>query len=80
MKKVSIQDLKATLSATLAEAEAGATIIVTRHGEPVAMVGPPSTAGLHVGRRFGAARLRPAVKQNTRGRYLKVLDEDRGDR
>jgi len=80
MKKVSIQDLKATLSATIAEAEAGATIVVTRHGEPVAVVGPPAAAGLHVGRQFGAYRLRPAIKQNTRGRYLKVLDEDRGDR
>lgn len=80
MKKVSIQDLKATLSSTIAEAEAGATILVTRHGEPVAMVGPAGTPGVHVGRDFGAYRLRPAVRQNTRGLYLKVLDEDRGDR
>lgn len=80
MKKVSIQDLKATLSATIAEAEAGATILVTRHGEAVAMVGPPQTAGLHVGAEYGAYRLRSALKQNTRGRYLKILDEDRGDR
>jgi antitoxin (DNA-binding transcriptional repressor) of toxin-antitoxin stability system len=80
MKKVSIQDLKATLSATVAEAEAGATIVVTRHGEAVAMMGPPATPGVHIGRKFGAYRLRPAIKQNTRGRYLKVLDEDRGDR
>lgn len=80
MKKVSIQDLKATLSATIAEAEAGATILVTRHGEAVAVVGPPHTGGVHFGREFGAYRLRPAIKHNTRGRYLKVLDEDRGDR
>jgi hypothetical protein len=64
----------------MAEAEAGATIIVTRHGDPVAVVGPPSTIGLHVGREFGSYRLRPAIKRNTRGRYLEILDEDRGDR
>jgi antitoxin (DNA-binding transcriptional repressor) of toxin-antitoxin stability system len=80
MKTVSILHLKATLSATIAEAEAGATILVTRHGEAVAQVGPPAAAGVHVGRQVGAYRLRPAIRQNTRGRYLKVLDEDRGDR
>ena len=79
MKKVSFQDLKATLSATIAEAEAGNTIIVTRHGEPVAKVGPPE-AGVHYGRKFGDYRLRPAIKGGTGGRSLEVLDEDRGDR
>ena len=37
---VSIQDLKARLSAIVAEAESGDTIIITRHNAPVAQLGP----------------------------------------
>jgi prevent-host-death family protein len=80
MKKVSIQDLKATLSATIAEAEAGETILVTRHGEAVATVGPAVPSSVHHGRAVGKYRLRPAIKRNTGGRALEVLDEDRGNR
>lgn len=80
MKKVSIQDLKATLSAVVAEAEAGATILVTRHGEPVAKIGPAASALVHRGTAVGSSRLRPAVRRSTNGRYLEVLDDDRGNR
>jgi antitoxin (DNA-binding transcriptional repressor) of toxin-antitoxin stability system len=38
MKLVSIQDLKARLSAIVAEAESGDTIIITRHNVPVAQM------------------------------------------
>ena len=38
MKRVSIQALKARLSAVVAEAESGNTIVVTRHNAPVALV------------------------------------------
>ena len=34
MKQVSIQTLKAQLSAVVAEAQSGRTIVVTRHNEP----------------------------------------------
>ena len=40
MKRISIQDLKARLSAAVAEAESGSTIVITRHNEPVAHLGP----------------------------------------
>jgi antitoxin (DNA-binding transcriptional repressor) of toxin-antitoxin stability system len=79
MKKVSIQDLKASLSATIADAEAGAIILVTRHGEPVAQFGPPRAPNVH-GPGNAAPRLKPAVRKNTNGRYLVVLDDDRGNR
>ena len=36
MKQVSIQDLKATLSAVIAEVESGETVVITRHNVPVA--------------------------------------------
>jgi prevent-host-death family protein len=79
VKKVSIQDLKAQLSSVIDEAEAGAAILVTRHGAPVAQLGP---ADGHTHRGSGAdkARLRPAIRRNTKGRYLAILDDDRGNR
>jgi prevent-host-death family protein len=80
MKKVSIQDLKARLSAAVAEAEAGRTIVVTRHNEAVAQLGPARVEHVHQGRRVGAGRIQPAIKRGTKGRYLEVLREDRSHR
>jgi len=80
MKQISIQDLKAGLSAAIAEAQSGATIVVTRHNEPVAQLGPPQFRHTHRGQVPIAARLKPAVKRGTKGRYLAVLLDDRGTR
>lgn len=80
MKRISVQDLKAQLSGAIAEAEAGATLIVTRHNQPVAQLGPAVPAHLHAGARDAAHRLRPAVAHGTKGRYLAVLLDDRGAR
>ena len=49
MKEISIQDLRANLSATVAEAEAGSTIVVTRYKEPVAQLGPVRPSQVHRG-------------------------------
>ena len=78
MKRVSIQDLKAALSAVVAEASSGQTILITKHNAAVAQLGP--TGAAHVHRGAGRGRLKPAVSRHTKGRYLKVLAEDRGDR
>jgi len=80
MERISIQDLKAQLSAAVAEAQSGRTIVVTRHNQPVAQLGPAHPHHVHRGARAGSGRLKPAVKRGTKGRYLKVLAEDRGDR
>jgi len=80
MKTTSIQDLKAGLSAAVAEAEAGHTIVITRHNTPVAQLGPAQTAHVHRGARVGTSRIRPAVKRGTKGRYLSLLLDDRGSR
>jgi prevent-host-death family protein len=80
MKQVSIQDLKATLSAVIAEVESGQTIVITRHNAPVARLIPARSHHVHRGRHVGAGPIRPAVKQGTKGRYLAVLLEDRGNR
>ncbi len=80
MKRISIQDLKAALSATVSEAEAGRTILVTRHNEPVAQLGPADRGHVHRGSAKALWRLKPAVPRGTKGRYLKVLADDRGNR
>ena len=80
MKMVSIQDLKAKLSAMVAEAESGDTIIITRHNAPVAQLSPARTEAVHRGKNVGSGRIRAAVKRSTNGRYLEVLLEDRGNR
>ena len=80
MKKVSIQDLKAQLSAAVEEAHAGHTIVITRHNEPVAQLGPARAEHVHQGTRVGMGRVHPALKRGTKGRYLAVLLEDRGAR
>ena len=49
MERISIQDLKARLSSAVAEAEAGETIVITRHSEPVAQLGPVRPRGVHRG-------------------------------
>ncbi len=80
MKQVSIQDLKAGLSTVVAEAEAGRTIVITRHREPVARLGPARAGDVHRGDRVGQGRLQPALKRGSKGRYLATLLDDRGGR
>jgi prevent-host-death family protein len=80
MKQLSIQDLKARLSAAVAEAEAGGTILITRHRQPVAQLGPARTTHVHHGSAVGTGPLRPALSRATKGRYLDILMEDRGTR
>ncbi len=77
MKKVSIYDLKRGLASVIAETEAGADILITRHNKPVARLTGAGSQHLHKGARFGKANLKPAVRGKTAGRYLGMLQEDR---
>ena len=77
MKVVSVKELKRRLSAVLAEAAAGVLVVVSRHGKPLARISSVDLEHLHVGKRFGKARLRPVLRSPTRSRYLQVLAEDR---
>ena len=80
MKKVSIQVLKAGLSAAVAEAQAGAHDPDHQAQRAGGAAGPARTAHVHQGARVGMGRVHPALKRGTRGRYLAVLLEDRGTR
>ena len=78
MKSVPMYGLKRDLASIIAEAESGNEVLITRHNKPVARLTRPGTEHLHTGSRFGRAFLRPAVKAKTAGRYLQMLEEDRG--
>ena len=80
MTQISIQDLKAGLSGAVAEAESGRRILITRHNQPVAQLGPAGPGNVHRGRRVGTGRLDAAIARGTKGRYLTLLLEDRGER
>jgi prevent-host-death family protein len=80
MTEISVQELKARLSGAIAEAEAGDTLVITRHRTPVAQLGPATVSAVRRGSRVGRGKLVPALKTGTRGRALLALLEDRGDR
>ena len=80
MKRISIQDLKSGLSSAITEAESGNTILITRHNEPVAQLGPARPQHVHQSRHADDGKLRPALSRATKGRYLAVLQDDRGER
>lgn len=77
MRTVSIDELKRNLSSFIDRAAAGERILITRHRRPVAALGAAGIEHLHVGSRFGRARLKPALSAPTRGAYLAALGEDR---
>lgn len=80
MKQISVQDLKARLSAIISEAEAGNTIVITRHNEPVARLIPAHSQYVHYGKDAGKGGVKPAIKRGKKIPYLQTLLEDREGR
>jgi antitoxin (DNA-binding transcriptional repressor) of toxin-antitoxin stability system len=78
MKSVPINELKQKLASIIAEAAAGYDVMITKHNKPVARMTRPDAQHLHLGSQFGKAKLNPAVKGKTAGRFLQMLEEDRG--
>jgi antitoxin (DNA-binding transcriptional repressor) of toxin-antitoxin stability system len=78
MKTVPIYGLKKDLASIIAEAEAGNEVVITRHNKPVARLSRPRSEHLHLGSQFGKSKLKPVVRGKTAGRYLQILQEDRG--
>ncbi len=77
MKKVSLDGLREELAFVIAEAEAGAEFLITRHSKPVAHLTGSGSHHLNKGALFGKANLKPAVRGKTAGRYLELFQEDR---
>lgn len=70
--------LKQELASIVAEAQAGNDVLITKHNKPIARLTRPESEHLHRGSQFGKTRLKPVVKGKTAGRYLQILEEDRG--
>jgi prevent-host-death family protein len=77
MRTISIDELKRGLSSFIAQAAAGARILITKHRRPIASLVPADMDHVHVGRQFGRAMLKPLLRAPTQGKYLEVLDDDR---
>ena len=77
MKEVTIREVKQHLSRYITAASGGEPILITKHGRPVAMLDEADRRHVHVGSHSGRARLRPAMRRATGGRFLEVLMEDR---
>jgi prevent-host-death family protein len=80
MKRISVQDLKASLSSVISEAESGKSIVITRHNHPVAQLIPAQAQHVHQGAKVGKESIKPALKRGSRGRYLSILLDDRNNR
>ncbi len=76
MRTVPIHDLKRRLSELVDEVEGGARIVITRHGAPVAALVPAVAAAVHVGQRFGRAKLH-SLRIASQRSISHVLDDDR---
>jgi len=80
MKTVPYQELKRHLSGLLTEAASGERILVTRRGEPAALLVPAHEEHMHIGDLVGKGKLEPAfTSPATRGKYLAVLEADRAE-
>jgi antitoxin (DNA-binding transcriptional repressor) of toxin-antitoxin stability system len=72
-----MHDLKKELASVIAEAATRAKILITRHNKAVVRLTGPGSQHLNKGSLFGKANLKPAVRGNTAGHYLQLLQEDR---
>lgn len=80
MKNVPLKELKENLSSLAEEASRGVEILVTKHNRPYIRLMPGEAPGLRKGSRVGIGRLAPVFsKPATRGRWLKILEEDRSE-
>lgn len=77
MKKLPIHQVKTQLSAAVAEAESGQTIVITRHNRAVATLTAAGSEHTRIGRHIGRSGLKPLLTRATRGRYLVAILDDR---
>ena len=77
MHTVSIQSLKTNFAFWAAKAAAGETVQVTRHNREFVRLSGCQAEGVHVGSRVGIEPLKSALQGPTRGKWRKILDDDR---
>lgn len=78
MTYLPIQDLKRNLADILRRVEQGETLVVTRHGKPVARLSPAQEPHVHVGKDCHlGGKLEPLGNFALGGEALRMLLEDR---
>lgn len=79
MKSVPIKDLKRNLSSWTEEAAKGERVQVTKYNRPYVVLSPAGATGIHVGKKVGKEPLKSVLKEATKGRWLRALQEDRDE-
>lgn len=78
MKSVNLKALKEDLSHWTEEAAGGEIVEVTRYNRPYVWIVPSGAQGLRSGKHVGTASISPVLEEGSKGKWLRVLDEDRG--
>ncbi|MCP5467853.1 MAG: hypothetical protein H7A32_01115 [Deltaproteobacteria bacterium] len=79
MEKISINEIKKNFAYWAKLVEQGEAIQITKYNRPYLQLTQIAESGLHCGKRFGKTSLKTRLKRATKGHYLSVLSEDRGD-
>lgn len=79
MKIIPIKDLKENLAEWASLAARGEEITVTKYNRPYITLGPSGMLGLQVGSRVGRGTLTSVCRRGSRGKWLKILADDRAD-
>ena len=79
MEKISINQIKKNFAHWAKLAAEGEAIQITKYNRPYLQLTQITESGLRYGKHFGKTSLKSALKHASKGRYLSVLSEDRGD-
>jgi antitoxin (DNA-binding transcriptional repressor) of toxin-antitoxin stability system len=79
VKNVPLKTLKENLAYWAEEASKGERVQVTKYNRPYVVLGPYEGSGLYCGSKAGREPLKSVLSQATRGKWLKVLQEDRDE-
>ncbi len=79
MKIVPLLELKKRLSYWAEKAAEGERIEVTKYNKPFVYISSSEVSALHVGESIGEYSLKSALNDPTRGKWLNLLIEDRGE-
>lgn len=79
MKSVPIKELKEDLAHWAEEAANGEVLQITKYNRPYVILSPGRAPGLHQGSKAGRESLKSILHEATRGRWLKILEEDRAE-
>ena len=77
MKRVSLKELKQNLSSWVEVAHNGDPVEVLKYNRPFVTIVPWNPSRVRIGSKAGRSQLKPCLENATRGRWQKILNEDR---